>query len=200
MQKADFLGMFKKLDAVRNGHFLLASGLHSDTYVQCARVFESPAMAHKLCKALAERAARLKPDCVIGPAVGGIVIAYEMAGLLKARAIYMERVDKELKLRRGFEVLPGERILVTEDVVTTGGSAKEVVEAVTAIGAKVVGVVSLVNRSGGKADFGVPFHSLLDVNPPVYKPEECPMCAKGMPVEAPGMKGLKLEASAKKSK
>lgn len=186
------LNTFKKLGAVQTGHFILTSGNHSDTYVQCARILENPQINARLCKKLAQPWIKSRVDIVAGPAVGGIIGAYELARVLKARAIYLERVENKLTLRRGFMINPGDNVLVIEDVVTTGGSAQEVVEVVKANRGKVVGVVSLVNRSGNaKSPFSIKFNALLNVNPPIYKPEECPLCKSGIPVVKPGSRGLK---------
>jgi orotate phosphoribosyltransferase len=186
------LNTFRKLGAVQTGHFVLTSGNHSDTYVQCARILENPRINARLCKKLAQPWMKSRVDIVAGPAVGGIIGAYELARVLKARAIYLERVDNKLALRRGFTINNGDNVLVIEDVVTTGGSAQEVVEVVKANKGKVVGVASLVNRSGkAKSPFAAKFNALLNVNPPIYKPEECPLCKKGIPAVKPGSRGLK---------
>ncbi|MBI4835067.1 MAG: orotate phosphoribosyltransferase [Planctomycetes bacterium] len=186
------LNTFKRLGAVQTGHFMLTSGNHSDTYVQCARILENPRINARLCKKLAQPWMKSRVDIVAGPAVGGIIGAYELARALKARAIYLERVDNKLVLRRGFTINNGENVLVIEDVVTTGGSAQEVVEVIKENKGKVVGVVSLVDRSGkAESPFNVKFNALLKVNPPIYKPEECPLCKKGIPVAKPGSRGLK---------
>lgn len=185
------LNIFKKLKAVQNGHFVLTSGNHSDTYVQCSRIMENPSVTTKLCKILAKPWQKTKVDLVAGPAVGGIIITYELARILKARAIFAERVNNKLTLRRGFAINPKEKVLVVEDVITTGGSAKEVINIVKKHNAKVAGVVSLVNRSGKpKAPFSVKFNALLKITPPLYKPKQCPLCKAGIAISKPGSRKL----------
>jgi len=191
---------------VQKGHFVLTSGNHSDTYVQCARILERPDVTAKLCKELAKSWQNKKITAVIGPAVGGIVISYELAQALKAKAMYLERVEGNMTLRRGFAISPKDRIIVAEDVITTGGSVKELIDVVEKNGAKVLGVISLVDRRpdicpGGNSDtsrrgkdkklFGLRFDSVIKVNPPIYPPDNCPLCQKGIPTEKPGSRGLK---------
>lgn len=186
-QEETLLKEFRDARAVLHGHFLLSSGLHSDTYVQCAKVLECPDVAGRLCAELAKRWPE-RPSLVAGPAYGGILVAYELARALGARAVFFERVDGRFDLRRGFEIAPGERVLVSEDVVTTGGSAQEVVERVAAMGGTVVGVAALVDRSGGQAGkaLGTELRALVQLTPPVWKPEECPLCRQGVPAVKPG--------------
>ena len=179
-----------RLGALRRGHFRLTSGLHSDSYMQCAALFESPEDAERLCRALADRFRDERIDLVAGPALGGVIMAYEVARALRARAIFSEREEGRMAFRRGFRVNAGERALVVEDVVTTGGSTKEVIELLRAAGAEVVGVGSIVDRSGGKADFGVPFHPLMLMSAAAWTAEECPLCAKGEPIVKPGSRNL----------
>ncbi|MDQ7779875.1 MAG: orotate phosphoribosyltransferase [Planctomycetota bacterium] len=184
----DFRADFKKSGAFLEGHFVLSSGLHSSAYVQCAKALESPRLAGKLCRALAKKwraGGGGKIDCVVGPALGGIVVAYELARALGCRALFMERVEGKLTLRRGFALEAGERVLVSEDVVTTGGSAQETIMEAERLGARVVGVAALVDRGGGRS-FGKPFVSLLNLQPPIYDPAECPLCKRGIPAEKPG--------------
>jgi len=192
-QDNTILSIFKKLEAVQSGHFILTSGNHSDTYVQCARILENPSVTGKFCKILAKHWEKAGIDVIAGPAVGGIIIAYELARILKACAIYLERVENKLTLRRGFVIKPGEKVLVVEDVVTTGGSAQEVIHVVNECGAYVRGMVSLVDRSGGelKSIFPIKFKALLKINPPIYPPSECPLCKQGIPTIIPGSRGLK---------
>jgi orotate phosphoribosyltransferase len=178
--------IMKKTGSLRTGHFLLTSGLHSDHYVQCALVLSHPNEAERLCGALAQKLRDFDAEIVIGPALGGVVVSYELARALQLRGIFAERQDGVMRLRRGFEILPGQRVLVVEDVVTTGGSVKEVIELVEGLGGVVVAVASLVDRSGGKADFGVPFESLLQLDIPVYHPGDCPLCREGGQAIKPG--------------
>ncbi|MFA5793807.1 MAG: orotate phosphoribosyltransferase [Candidatus Brocadiia bacterium] len=185
--------VFTKLEAVQKGHFLLTSGNHSDTYVQCSRILERPDVSAKLCKKLVQPWMNKGISLVAGPALGGIVLAYEAARPLKARAIYLERVDNQMTLRRGFAVKPGEKVLVGEDVITTGGSVKEVVDVITKNGGKVVGIISLVDRRPDKtADvLGYKYNAVIRVSPPIYKPDQCPLCKQGIPAVKPGSRGLK---------
>ena len=180
---------FKKCGAFLRGHFQLTSGLHSPGYLQCALVCQDPVLCARLCEELAKRIPSVRVDAVIGPAMGGIVLAYELARAFGARGFYTERgEDGKMTLRRGFALNRGEKVVIVEDVVTTGGSAAELIEIVEAAGAEVVGVVALVDRGGVKRfesrdlSFG-----LLQVELPTYKPEECPLCKEGkIPLVKPG--------------
>lgn len=184
--------LFTKLGAIQNGHFILTSGKHSDTYVQCARILERPDVTAELIKQLCRPYQKSRIDVVAGPAVGGIIISYEIARFLKAKAVYMERVDDKLILRRGFEIKPGEQVIVAEDVITTGGSVKEVVDVITGQGGKVMGIIALVDRRPEKTDelFDIRFDSIIKVTPPIYEPADCPLCHKGTPAVKPGSRGL----------
>lgn len=177
--------LFRRCGAILNGHFQLSSGLHSGAYVQCAKLTEHPNEAERACRELASRMNGRNVSVVAGPAYGGILIAYELARHLKARAVFFERSDGFFELRRGFDIKEGTAVLVAEDVVTTGGSAAEVIEQVRARGASVVGVAAFVNRAGMNP-FGVPFESLLSLDLPMWKPQECPLCTKGLTVTKPG--------------
>ena len=188
--------IFLKADAFLEGHFLLSSGLHSPYYLQCARVLQYPDYAETLCRELARRIKELgvEFDLVIAPAIGGIIVSYETARHLGVRGIFAERVEGKLTLRRGFEIKPGERAVVVEDVVTTGKSTRETIEVVKAHGGRVVAVGSLVDRSGGKVDFGVPFTTLWRLEVPVYQPENCPLCKEGkIPLVKPGSRNIPLK-------
>ncbi len=172
--------------AVRRGHFQLSSGLHSPTYVQCALLLQHPAHAARVAEALARRLGESAVDVVAAPALGGIVLGYELARQLDARAIFAERNSEgRLSLRRGFALRPGERVLVAEDVVTTGGSTRETIEVVRQTGGQVVGVAALIDRSGG-VQFGVRLEALLTENIEAYPPNDCPLCHDGLPLEKPG--------------
>ncbi|MBI3316203.1 MAG: orotate phosphoribosyltransferase [Candidatus Omnitrophica bacterium] len=186
MTEKDVLKLFKKEKAFLSGHFLLSSGLHSPHYMQCALVLQKPWIAEKLCRLLAKKCGRLKPQVVIGPALGGIVVSYEIGRALKVRSVFAERlpagkagVDEILTLRRGFSLHKNERVLVVEDVVTTGRSTGEVIELVRQSGAKPVGVASLVDRSGQTPAFPGGFFSLLKVDIQTYASQECPLCREG---------------------
>jgi len=188
--------IFLKADAFLTGHFLLSSGLHSPYYLQCAKVLQYPEYSEILCKELAERIGNLGVDydLVIAPAIGGIIVSYETARHLGVRGIFAERVNGELTLRRGFEIKPGERAVVVEDVVTTGKSTRETIEVVKSHGGEVVAVGSLVDRSGGSVDFGVPFKTLWRLEVPVYRPEECPLCKEGSePLVKPGSRNIPVK-------
>ena len=176
-------------DALLRGHFRLSSGLHSDTYVQCARYLRRPDLAAPAAAALAFQieVARLKPDVVVGPAMGGVVIGYELARQLGVPGIFTERdADGQMTLRRGFTIEPGEKVIIAEDVVTTGKSTLEVANLLRSMGAEVLAVASLIDRTGGKGGLDFPHFALLPVQAATYKPEECPLCAAGVPVVKPG--------------
>ena len=175
-----------RLGALKHGHFRLTSGLHSDRYMQCAALFQFPRESEQLCAALAEKFAGQKIDLVAGPALGGIIMAYEVARALGVPNIFSEREEGKMTFRRGFRVEAGQKVLVVEDVVTTGGSVKEVIGLVRAAGGEVVGVGSVVDRSGGKADFGVPFRALMTLEATNWKEEDCPLCKEGVPIVKPG--------------
>lgn len=187
MTEKDVLQIFKNEKALLSGHFLLSSGLHSPNYMQCALLLQKPWVAEKLCKALAKRLKKLKANVVIGPAMGGIVIAYELGRALKVRSIFTERSESVFTLRRGFSLKKNEKAIIVEDVVTTGKSTNEVIDVVETYGAKVVGVASIVDRSGSDGIFKVPFESLLKIDIKTYKPEDCPLCKEGkIPAIKPG--------------
>lgn len=176
----------EQTDALLNGHFLLSSGLHSPRYLQCARLLQYPNLAEMIGKSLAVEFAGLKVDFVAAPAIGGIIVAHEVARALGVRAVFSERENGNMTFRRGLEVKPGERAIVVEDVITTGGSIKETVEAVKQRNAEVVGLGCIVDRSGGKSGLEPFPKSLLVVEVPTYSPQDCPDCAKGIPVVKPG--------------
>jgi orotate phosphoribosyltransferase len=190
--------MFRRVGALLEGHFRLTSGLHSPGYLQCALVLQHPVEAEACGVAIADRVRALAPQVVLSPALGGIVIGQEVGRALGVRAIFAERQDGTLSLRRGFTFTPGERVLVVEDVVTTGGSTRETIEVARAAGAEVVGAASIIDRSGATVPSGgapavggtqgldVPFHALASVSFPTYQPNACPLCAAGQPVVKPG--------------
>ena len=186
LTEGEILELFQRTGAILEGHFLLSSGLHSPKYVQCARLLQHPRLAAKVCRALAARATTLGPiDAVIGPALGGVIVAYELARALRVRGMFAEREGGRMALRRGFEIAPGERVLITEDVVTTGRSSLEVAELIAALGGKVVGVVCLVDRRPG-GGFSFPLVSLARLAIEAFPPEGCPLCRQGLPLEKPG--------------
>jgi orotate phosphoribosyltransferase len=188
MTQDDVLELFKKSGALLEGHFRLTSGLHSDRYLQCALVLQHPQQAALLGSALAARLRELgsSADFVIAPALGGILVAHEVARNLGARGIFAERQEGLLKLRRGFRIEPGEKGYVVEDVVTTGGSTKETMDVVEQAGGIVIAAGSLIDRSGGKVDIGKPRVALAVLDVPAFTPEECPLCKAGSQAVKPG--------------
>lgn len=177
---------FKYCDAFLEGHFQLSSGLHSPNYLQCALALQYPSDASGYGRLIAEEFVNQNIDAIASPAIGGLVIGYAVAQALNVRFLWTERQDGEMKLRRGFSVRPDERIVVVEDVITTGGSTRECIAAFTAAGASVVGAASIIDRSNGTADVGVPRISLVSIDIPTYLPDACPMCAAGTAAEKPG--------------
>ena len=184
------LKIFQETDAMLSGHFLLTSGRHSDRYFQCALVIQHPQYCSDLCQELGSRFDQEGVTAVVGPAMGGIVMSYELAHHLSVRSLFTERQEGKMTLRRGFHISPGERVLVVEDVITTGGSVKEVIKLVQEAGGEVVGVAVLVDRSGGQANLGVRTESLLQIPAVSYRPEECPFCQQGMPIVKPGSRKI----------
>ena len=177
---------FRHAGALLEGHFRLTSGLHSPGYLQCALVLQHPREAEAYGVALAERLRDLGARTVLSPALGGIVIGQEVGRALGIRAIFAERVDGTLMLRRGFSLDPGETVVVIEDVVTTGGSTRETIEVARAAGARVVGAGAIIDRGGGLQRLDVPFHALAELSLPTYEPASCPLCLAGQPVVKPG--------------
>jgi orotate phosphoribosyltransferase len=185
MTRDELLDLYRSSGALLEGHFRLTSGLHSPGYLQCALVLQHPQHAEALGRALADRTRDLRPTVVLSPALGGVVIGQEVARALGVRAIFAERQDGALMLRRGFVVGENDRVLVVEDVLTTGGSTRETMELAKAAGGQVVGAASIVNRSTG-AQLDVPYVALLELALPVYEPDTCPACAQGLPIVKPG--------------
>jgi orotate phosphoribosyltransferase len=185
MTRDELLDLYRRSGALLEGHFRLTSGLHSPGYLQCALVLQHPQHAEALGRAIAERTRGLRPTVVLSPALGGVVIGHEVARALGVRAIFAERQDGALMLRRGFVVSENDRVLVVEDVVTTGGSTRETIQVARAAGAQVVGAGSIVNRGTG-APLDVPYVALLEIALPTYEPDACPLCAQGLPVVKPG--------------
>jgi len=190
MTRDELLDLFRRSGALLDGHFRLTSGLHSSGYLQCALVLQHPQSAESLGHALADHAADLRATAVLSPALGGIVIGQEVGRALGIRALFAERQDGQLMLRRGFTLSERDRVLVVEDVLTTGGSTRETMEVAKAAGAQVVGAASIVDRSSGSIQFDVPFNALLDVALPTYEPDKCPLCAQGLPVVKPGSRAV----------
>jgi orotate phosphoribosyltransferase len=185
MTRDELLDLYRRSGALLEGHFRLTSGLHSSGYLQCALVLQHPGHAEALGRAIAERTRDLRATVVLSPALGGVVIGHEVARALGVRAIFAERQDGALMLRRGFVVGENDRVLVVEDVLTTGGSTRETMQVAKAAGGQVIGAASIVNRSTG-TPLDVPYVALLDLALPVYEPDKCPLCAQGLPVVKPG--------------
>lgn len=191
MDRAEMERIFKQTGLMLEGHFLLTSGRHSNRYMQCAKLFQYPEYSEMICKDLAGRFAGQKIDLVVGPAVGGIIMSYEMARQFKVPNIFAERENGVMTLRRGFSIPEGAKVLVVEDVVTTGGSVREVMDIVAEAKAEVVGVCVVVDRSGGKIDFGVPFEAAYETEIQSYEPSQCPLCEQGLELVKPGSRKLK---------
>jgi len=186
MTERETLELYEQTGALMRGHFRLTSGLHSDVYLQSALVLQYPGHAEALGRALAARLRAKGIGTVLAPAIGGILVAHEVARALGARALFSERESGVMRLRRGFALSQGERCVVVEDVITTGGSTREVVECVHSEGGVVVGIGSLIDRSGGAAAFPVPHASLATVEATIWRPEECPLCRTGGTAVKPG--------------
>ena len=190
MTQEEVRGLLLETGAIMEGHFLLTSGRHSAQYVEKFNVLQHPLHTQHLCKAMAEKFKNAGIETVVGPMTGGILLAHETGKALGTRAIFTERVAGRMTFRRGFTLRPGERVLIVEDIVTTGGSIKEVIDVVKSLGAVPVAVSMLVDRSGGKADFGdVPKTALLTMDVESYAPEECPLCREDVPMTKRGRTG-----------
>ncbi len=173
--------VLKEAGVLLEGHFKLTSGKHSNKYLQCAKIFRNTKYSEELCAALAEEYKDAGVEVVIGPALGAVQMAYEVSRWLKCENFFAERDDGVMTLRRGFAIQPGQKVLVVEDVVTTGGSVREVMKIVQEAGGDIVGVGSIVDRTGGKVDFGVPYKAVISVEVESWEPEDCPLCKAGAP-------------------
>jgi len=182
----DVLTVFRESGALLEGHFRLSSGLHSGGYLQCALVLQHPAHAEALGKALAAALPAGNVTAVLSPALGGLIIGHEVARALGVRAIFAERQNGTLTLRRGFELSDTDHVVVIEDVVTTGGSTRETMDVARKAGAAVVAAGAIIDRSGGSSDLGAPFHALVTLSLPTYPAASCPMCEAGKPITKPG--------------
>lgn len=191
MTEKDLLNIFKKTDALLEGHFLLTSGKHSDRYFQCAKVLQYPEYTTVICNLIADYFRDSEIDTVISPAIGGIIVGQEVARQLGKRFIFTEREDGKMTLRRGFSIKPGEKILVCEDVVTTGGSVFEVIDVIKENDAEAIGVGFIVDRSNGKVDFGTKQFSTIKMDVKSYEPDECPICKTDLPLVKPGSRKFK---------
>jgi len=186
LKESDILEILEKTGALLDGHFILTSGLHSPHYIEKFRVLEQPRYTEILCK---EMAAKFKDDgvtLVVGPMTGGIILAYEVGKQLGAKAIFTERVDGKMKFRRGFTVSPTNRVLIVEDIISTGGSVHEVIEEVRKFNPVIVGLSCIVDRSSGTAKFNIPFKPLLTIDVVTYDPSTCPLCKSGSKPVKPG--------------
>ncbi len=186
IKEREILEIFNNTGALLSGHFKLSSGLHSGRYLQCALVLEHPQYAAKMGEAIAAGFKGEDLTCVAGPALGGVIIAHEVARALGKRCVFGEREDGKMTLRRGFTVGPGDKVLVIEDVVTTGRSISELIEVIKQRGAAVAGVGVIVDRSSGKIDFGCRFQSLVKLDVETFPPDKCPLCKENMPLVKPG--------------
>lgn len=195
LSEKEIMRIFRETKVWQEGHFLLTSGRHSGEYIQCARVLQYPRFTETLCFELAKRFKGEEIDVVAAPAVGGIIIAYEVAKILQTRAIFAERENGKMVFRRGFEIDEDEKVLVVEDVITTGGSVREVIQAVRACGGDIRGAGVFVDRSGGKVSFDTRVEALLNVTIKTYSPEECPLCREQKPLVKPGSRKLVTEGA-----
>jgi orotate phosphoribosyltransferase len=186
MRTEEVLERFRRTGALLEGHFVLSSGLHSTQYLQCALVLQHPAEAEALARAIAARFEGESVETVAAPAIGGIVIGYEVARAIGAKSIWTEREAGRMTLRRGFTIRPGESVLVVEDVITTGGSTRETIDALREAGARVVAAASIIDRSAGRADVGLPRVSLATLDVPAVAPDTCPACLRGETAIKPG--------------
>ena len=186
MNAQQVLELFSRCGALLEEHFQLSSGLHSHGYLQSSLVLQHPEHAASLGVAVADRVRSWDPGVVLSPALGGLIIGHEVGRALGVRALFAERRDGQLTLRRGFALEPGERVLIVEDVVTTGQSTRETIEVARSRGGEVVGAAAVINRGGPDVDLGVPFEPLAEVSWPTHPPQQCPLCAEGVPISKPG--------------
>ena len=194
MHADEIMQLFERVGAVRHGHFELSSGRHSSTYVQCALVLQYPESAEKLGRALAEKFKGVQIDCVASPALGGVLVAHEVARGLGVRAVFVERdISGRMALRRGFAFQPNERVLVVEDVWTTGGSTRETIAVVEQAGGLAVAAGALIDRSGNQLELNVPTKALIDLDIPSYEAFECPLCRSGQEIAKPGSHFVRSE-------
>lgn len=188
MTEQEIITVLEESKALLTGHFQLRSGKHSNRFFQAALLLQYPDKAELVCRELAKKFDGVEIETVISPAVGGLIVGQEVGRALGVRAIFADKDNDQLVLKRGFVLKPGEKVLVAEDVVTEGGRVKQTIDLVRSLGGDVVGVAVVVDRSGGKAKFDVPHHSLLQLQLPTYEPAECPMCQAGDSIDRPGSK------------
>ncbi len=188
INKEEIMRRFEEAGAIQKGHFKLTSGVHSDAYIQCAQIMQYPEFIHNLCSELGKKFRGDNIDVIVGPAIGAIIMAHVMAMVLGpwVRAVFTERENGKMTLRRSFEIKKGEKVLVVEDITTTGSSVREVIDIVKSRQAEVVGVGALIDRSGGKVDFGIRYEKLLTIKMNTYEPDNCPLCKNKIPITKPG--------------
>lgn len=186
--------LLEENDGLLKGHFCLTSGLHSDTYFQCAKLYQRPQVVETLGKALAQKLENIEFDTIISPAIGAIIIGYEAAKQAGKRFLFVERKDGALQLRRDYRLEKGEKVIILEDVITTARTIKETTEAIKEFKPEIVGVASIVDRTNGKTDYNIT--SLLQVSPVTYDPETCPLCAEGVELVKPGSRGKEKQVKA----
>lgn len=192
IKKERVIEILKEAGVLLEGHFLLTSGKHSNRYLQCAKIFQDSKLSEELCAELAEYFKDEQIDYVIGPAMGAVIMAYEVSRKLGCKNYFAERENGKIVLRRGFEVKPGDRVLLVEDVITTGGSIMETYELIKSMGANIVAIGSIVNRSNGEVSFPVPYHAVIDMDVESYDPNNCPLCKSGAPAPyKPGSRSVK---------
>ncbi|MBN1297906.1 orotate phosphoribosyltransferase [bacterium] len=191
MNQQEILAIFTQTHALLEGHFKLSSGRHADKYIQCARVLQHPAHARMLGSELAQPFHALNPSVVVAPAMGGLIIGHEVAAALGCRFIFTERENSQMTLRRGFDIQPGEGVIIVEDVVTTGTSTREVIDVVQSRNGDIRGIACLVNRATGFLDLLVPLHTLLKLTFSNWDPHDCPLCRQSIPIDSPGSRYTK---------
>lgn len=186
MENKMVLDIMRECEGLLEGHFLLSSGKHSNKYCQCAKLLQYPEKAAAVLELVAGQVRQLGATVVVGPAMGGVIVAYELARLLNIRGIFTERVDGEMRLRRGFYLCKSDRVLIGEDVVTTGKSTLETVKVIEAQGAEVIGLCSIIDRRVSGIELGLPLYSATAISVQTFEPDNCPLCGKGIPIEKPG--------------
>ncbi len=191
MEKEKAIELLKKTGALLEGHFLLTSGNHSGFYIQCAHLLSFPNIAREFFMDIAQHFKNIDFDTIVGPAIGGIIVSYGVAEIMNKKSIFLERENNVFTLRRGFQIKKGEKILLVEDVITTGGSIIEVAKVLKRLGAKVVGYASIVNRSSGRFRPDEDYYYSVEMDFPIYKPSECPLCEENIPLVKHGSRGLK---------
>ncbi|MGC9337100.1 MAG: orotate phosphoribosyltransferase [Candidatus Cloacimonadia bacterium] len=189
MKPEEIKDILYKTGAILKGHFLLTSGLHSEYYIEKIKLIQYPVYVKRLCTELTKKIAAIEFDVVVSPAMGAIVLGYEVAKQLGKRFVFTQRLDGVMKIRSGFDITEGDKVMIVEDVTTTGGSVFEVIDCLRQYQAVPKGVGLIVDRSGGTIDFGIPTHSLLTLSIETYKPEACPLCDKNIPISKPGSTG-----------